>query len=52
MGGGDRLDDRQAEAEPVVVAGPVGDEPLEGLEQAVELFRGTTGPVLVTLRLA
>jgi hypothetical protein len=43
MGGGDRLDDRQAESEPVVVAGPVGDEPLEGLEQAVELVWGHVG---------
>ena len=43
VGGGDGLDDGQAEPEPVVVAGPVGADALEGLEHAVELLWGDGG---------
>jgi hypothetical protein len=34
---GDRLDDGQAEAGPVSLTAPVGGEPLEGLEEVVDV---------------
>ena len=44
MGLGDGLDDRQAEAEALTVAGAVGGEPLEGLQQPVHGGRRDHGP--------
>ena len=43
VGGGDGLDDGQAEPEAVAVPCPVGGEALEGLEQAAELIWGHDG---------
>ena len=52
VGGGDGADDGQAEAVAAVAAGGARAEPLEGLEQAVDLGGGMTCPELVTERTA
>src|ERR1039458_3641654 len=43
VGGGDRGDDRQSEADPVVVADPVWGEALEWLQQPIDLVCGYGG---------
>jgi hypothetical protein len=46
VGGGDRADDREAEAVAATVAGACGPQPLEGLLEALELG-STAGKYLV-----
>lgn len=47
MGPGNGRDDGQAEAEAVVVGGPLGGQALERLEKRPIWAAGMTGPVLV-----